>query len=62
MKSKLKVVELELQEKGITVCPRVGVTVTIEGKAPGDGGFWVVLELSPWVIVSLYSVKFLFFF
>lgn len=27
-----------------------------------DGGFWVVLELSPWVIVSLYSVKFLFIF
>lgn len=32
---KLTVVELELKEKGTTVRPRVGVTVTVEGKHLG---------------------------
>lgn len=35
---KLNVVEPELKEKGITVRPRIWVSVTIEGKAPGMEG------------------------
>lgn len=44
MKSKLKVVELELKEKGITVCPRVGVTVTIRRK--GTWGWRILGSVS----------------